>query len=74
MINLNNIKAILKLAGVSRLEIDFDNENECVNVVYIFKGTLGARKITYLEIINSLTIGQPEDPVGSGAAVAQELR
>ena len=61
------------IAGIQRLKIDFDDEHKCINAVYVLKGHPGNKKITYQEIIDSLTIGQPEVTVGPGAAIAQEL-
>ena len=59
MVNLNNIKTILQIAGISRLKISFDNELKVVNVVYLFKGKPGTKQITQQEIIDSLAIGPP---------------
>jgi len=62
MIDLNNIKTILQIAGISRLEIGFDNNLNLVNVEFVFRGKLGTKQITQQEIIDSLTIGAPEAP------------
>jgi len=59
MINLTNIKSILQVAGISRLEISFDDEHKVVNAVYLFKGKPGTKQITQQEIIDSLAIGPP---------------
>lgn len=74
MINLGSVKILLKAAGVSKLTIDFNEEQKCVNAAYIFKGSLSTKKITYQEIIDSLTIGLPKPPVCAGAAIAQESK
>ena len=63
MIDLNNIKTILQIAGISRLKIGFDNNRNLVNVEFVFRGKLGTKQITQQEIIDSLTIGAPEGPV-----------
>ena len=63
MIDFNKIKAILNLAGISQLQISFDEEQSIVNADYVFKGQPGKKKITYQEIIDSLAIGQPVPPV-----------
>lgn len=60
MLSLSGIKAMLVLGGISRLEIDFDGEQKVVNAKYVFRGQSGTKKITYQEIIDSLTIGLPE--------------
>lgn len=59
MITLEGIKALLMIAGVHRLKIDFDDEQELVNAEYVFKGESGTKQITYQEIIDSLKIGPP---------------
>lgn len=59
MIDLSNIKTILQVAGISRLEIAFDDKEREVLAVYVFKGESGHKYITYQEIINSLMIGPP---------------
>ena len=59
MISLESVKILLQTAGISRLKIDFDNEHKHVNAEYVFRGTRGTKKITYQEIIDSLTIGLP---------------
>jgi len=63
MIDLNNIKTILQIAGISRLKIGFDNNRNLVNVEFVFRGKLGTKQITQQEIIDSLTIGAPEAPL-----------
>ena len=73
MLTLETIKIMLTTAGCSRLKIDFDDEQKQVNAKYVFRGVPGTKKITYQEIIDSFSIGQPEAPVGPGSAIAQEL-
>lgn len=65
MIDLNNVKTILQVAGISRLKIHFDGDLQIVNVEYVFKGKSGYKQITWEEIIDSLTIGLPEVPACS---------
>jgi len=60
MLTLESIKILLMTAGISRLKIDFDDEQKIVNAEYVFRGAEGTKQITYQEIINSLTIGLPE--------------
>ena len=60
MINLNNVRTILQVAGISRLKINFDGDLQIVNAEYIFQGVPGHKQITWEEIIDSLTIGPPE--------------
>lgn len=62
MIDLKQIKTILQIAGISRLQIQFNNAQQYVNADYEFKGKPGNRQITYQEIIDSLTIGHPTAP------------
>ena len=62
MITLEGIKALLVIAGISYLRLDFDDEQKCVNAKYIFKGESAIKKITYQEIIDSFTIGLSEAP------------
>jgi len=59
MITLGSIKIILQTAGISRLEISFDDELKVVNAVYLFRGKPGTKQITYQEVIDSLAIGPP---------------
>jgi len=59
MISLSGIKAMLVLGGLSRLKIEFDDEQKVVNTEYVFRGNPGTRQIPYQEIINGLTIDQP---------------
>lgn len=61
MITLEGIKALLVIAGISRLKIDFDDEQNVVKVEYVFKGESANKQITYQEIIESLTIGLSEE-------------
>ena len=74
MINLNNIKTILQIAGITYLRIDFGNDQKHVKAYYVFKGVSGIKQITYQEIINALTIGLPEVLAGSNGEERQELR
>lgn len=60
MIELNHIRMVLMTMGISRLKIDFDDEQKLVNADYVFGGVSYNKQITYQEIIDSLTIGQPE--------------
>jgi len=73
MIDLNNIKTILQVAGISRLKIAFDNDHNLVNVDYVFRGETKYKQVTYQEIVESLTIGQPGPSVGPGVALAPRL-
>ncbi len=59
MFDLSNIKTILKVAGINQLEIQFDDEHQLVNAEYVFRGKPGTKRITYQEVIDSLTIGMP---------------
>lgn len=74
MINLQAIKIMLTTAGISRLKIDFDDEQQHVNAEYIFRGVHGTKQITYQEIIDSLTIGSPRVPAGHQTEDPTELR
>ena len=65
MIDLNSIQTILKVAGITKLKIEFDGELQIVNAEYIFRGVPGHKQITWEEIISSLTIGTPEVLAGS---------
>ena len=60
MLTLESIKALLVVAGISYLRLDFDDEQKHVKAYYVFKGVSAVKKITYKEIIDSLTIGSPE--------------
>jgi len=62
MLSLQSVKVLLVTAGISRLKIDFDDEQEHVNAEYVFRGVQGTKKITYQEIIDSLSIGSSEAP------------
>lgn len=73
MITLETIKIMLTKAGCTRFKIDFDNDQNLLKVDYVFRGVPGNSQITYQEIKDSLTIGQPEATIGPGAAIAQEL-
>lgn len=73
MIDLKAIKIMLMTAGISRLKIEFDDEHKLINAEYVFRGESNTKKITYQEIIDSLTIGLPVAPVGPLAALTQEL-
>ena len=73
MIDLNNIKTILQIAGISWLKIHFDNEQKHVKAYYVFKGVSGIKQITYQEIIDSFTIGMPGPPAEPGAGLAKQL-
>ena len=59
MIDLNNIKTILQVAGISRLQIQFDDKQQLVNVEYVFRGKPDTTQVTYQEIIDHLSIGRP---------------
>lgn len=74
MLDLKNIKTILNLAGISQLQISFDEEHRTVNADYVFKGQPGKKKLTYQEIIDSLTIGLPGPPVDSETAQTKQLK
>jgi len=65
MLNLSNIKTILNLASISQLQISFDEEHRIVNADYVYKGQPGKKQITYQEIIDGFSIGQP-GPVSLG--------
>lgn len=65
MIDLNNIKTILQVAGISRLKIQFNDSQKYVRVDYVFKGIPYTKRITYQEIIDSLTIGLTGVTAGS---------
>lgn len=69
MINLESIKVLLMTAGISRMKIEFDDEQQCVKGDYIFRGESHTSQITYQEIIDSLTIGLPEPTQGSTVAL-----
>lgn len=62
MFTLESIKILLQTTGISRLKIDFDDEHKLINAEYVFRGESYIKKITYQEIIDSLTIGRPEMP------------
>jgi len=70
MIDLNNIKSILQVAGITSLKIAFDNDRNLVNADYVFRKVHNVKQITYQEIINSLSIGLPGPPAGTGADLA----
>ena len=74
MLDLKNITTILNLAGISKLQVSFDEKHRTVNADYVFKGQPGKKKITYEEIINSLSIGQPGRPVERTLLDNQHLR
>lgn len=74
MINLQTIKIMLTTAGISRLKIDFDEEQKHVNADYIFRGVPGNKQITYQEIIDSLSIGPAEAPAHTVVDDFRELR
>ena len=57
MITLEGIKALLVIAGISRLKIDFDDKRKLVIADYVYKGESAIKQITYQEIIDSFTIG-----------------
>lgn len=71
--DLSNIKTILQVAGISQLEITFDDEHKVVNAVYRFKGKPGTKQITYEEVTKSLSIGPPGYTDAPGADQAQQL-
>lgn len=73
MIDLSTIKTILQLAGISQLKIDFDENHRVVNAYYVFLGTPGTKRITYQEVIDSLTIGMPGLPVAPEPVQDPEL-
>lgn len=60
MITLEGIKALLVIAGLNYLRLDFDDEQKHVKAYYVFKGESGIKQITYQEIIDSLTIGSSD--------------
>jgi len=60
MLDLKQIKTLLQIAGITHLKIDFDEKQKVVNADYVFKRIRGTKRITYQEIIDSLTIGSPE--------------
>lgn len=72
--DFGNIKTILRVAGINRLQIQFDDEQQLVNAEYVFKGKPGTKRITYKEIIKLLSIGYPEPGLIAGSAQAPELR
>jgi len=74
MIDLNNIRTILQVAGISRLKINFDGELQVVNAEYTFRGVPGHKQITWEEIIDSLTIGLPGQPVCPAVEDNKELK
>lgn len=73
MVDLNNIKTILQVAGINQLKIQFDDDQQLVNVEYVFRGKPGTRQLTYDEIIKLLTIGHPGPAVSAGPAQVHEL-
>jgi len=62
MLDLTNIKTILKMAGINQLQISFDEKHRTVNADYVFNGQPGKKQFTYEEMIDSLAIGQPVPP------------
>ncbi len=62
MVDLKQVKAIMRLAGITKLKLTFDGYLQIVNAEYVFKGAPGHKQITWEEIIDNLTIGQPEQP------------
>ena len=60
MIDLNNVKTLLKVAGITQLKISFDEKQHLVNAEYVFRGVPGAKQMTYREIIDNLSIGVPD--------------
>ena len=62
MLDLRNIKTILHLAGISYLQISFDEKHRIINVDYVFNGQPGKKQFTYEEMIDSLAICQPVPP------------
>ncbi len=74
MIDLTQIKTILKLSGITGLKIEFDEEQKQITAHYIFRGIVGIRQITYQEIIDSLVIGLPEQPLSRVVDVGRELK
>lgn len=73
MIDLNNIKSILQFAGISSLSIKFDNEKEMINVCSVFKGVPGKKDLSFQEVSELLSIGQPELADHAEPAPAREL-
>ena len=52
----------------------FDYEKEFVHFDYVFKGKPGKKRISYEEIINSLTIGPPGPSIDAQPAQAPQLK
>ena len=72
MIDLTNIKTILRFAGVNSMMIKFDKEKEIVTIWYVFKSEPGKKEITYQEIEKLLSIGHPGPAVSAGPAPVPE--
>jgi len=71
MFKLTQIKIVLMTAGISRLQIQFDDKKQLVNAEYIFRGKAGTKQLTYQEIVDGFTIGLPGPPISPGAALAE---
>ncbi len=74
MIDFANVKAILRLAGITKLKLTFDGDLQNVIAEYVFKGAPGHKQITWEEIIDNLTIGQPEQPASPELDAGRELK
>ena len=71
MFKLTQIKIVLMTAGISRLQIQFDDKKQLVNAEYIFRGKAGTKQLTYQEIVDGFTIGLPGPSKSPGAALAE---
>ncbi len=58
MLDLKQIKLLLRAAGISKLKAKIDTNNEAVKFDYVFRGKPDKKVITFREIENVLSIGE----------------
>jgi len=73
MLKLESVKTMLMIAGISELQINFDDEHKRVDADYVYKGRKSRKRIPYQEIIDSLTISSSGIPFSPMPALPQEL-
>ena len=76
MLDLEQIKLLLRAAGISKLKTKIDTNNEGVEFDYVFRGKPGKKLITFREIENVLSIGEqsPSMSIAQRAGCVMDAR